>query len=114
MKQQIQHNPLLYFKFYISSRDRLFPLASPLCFTEAGSVPTRSFFISCLHQFFSPDVAGQSMRAGGATSLAKNGTNPSLIQAMGRWTSDAFLIYIQKNPAIIQAFLFAKTHTKSF
>jgi hypothetical protein len=48
------------------------------------------------------------MRAGGATSLAEHGISPSLIQAMGRWSSDAFLVYIRKNPALIQALLYAQ------
>lgn len=113
MKRQIRHKPLLHFQSYLSSRDHLFPLASPLWLTEDGSVPTRSFFISHLRRFFSSDVAGQSMRAGGATFLAETGTPPSIIQAMGRWSSDAFLIYIRKSPAIIQALLFAKTRTQS-
>ena len=41
------------------------------------------------------------MRAGGATFLAELGTPPSLIQARGRCSSDAFLIYIRKNPALL-------------
>ena len=56
--------------------------------------------------FFNSDVAGQSMRAGGATSLAENGVPPNLIQAIGRWASSAFQIYIRKNPVLLQALLF--------
>jgi hypothetical protein len=47
------------------------------------------------------------MRAGGATSLAEHGILPSIIQALGRWASTAFLIYIRKNPVLIQAMLFS-------
>ena len=72
-----------------------------------GAVPTRQFFISRHRQFFNRDVAGQSMRAGGATSLAENGVPPSLIQLIGRWTSDAFFIYIHKSPVLIQALLYS-------
>jgi len=57
--------------------------------------------------FFATDIGGQSMRAGGATSLAEHGVPPSLIQAIGRWSSDAFLIYIRKNPVLIQALLYS-------
>ncbi|KAF9558438.1 hypothetical protein CPC08DRAFT_638990, partial [Agrocybe pediades] len=70
----------------------------------------RSFFIDRLRFFFGPEFAGQSMRAGGATSLAQNGTPLSVIQPLGRWSSDAFLIYIRKNPALIQAIL--ATHAR--
>ena len=60
-----------------------------------GAVPTRSFFILRLRQFFTSEVAGQSMRAGGATALAEAGVAPSIIQAAGRWASEAFLVYIR-------------------
>lgn len=46
------------------------------------------------------------MRAGGATSLAENSVPPNLIQAIGRWASSAFQIYIRKNPVLLQALLF--------
>ena len=58
--------------------------------------------------FFDADVAGQSMRAGGATSLAENGVPPNLIQAMGRWASQIFHIYIRKHPVLLQALLFGQ------
>ena len=52
------------------------------------------------------DIAGQSMQSGGATSLAENGVPPHLIQAIGRWVSSAFQIYIRKNLVLLQALLF--------
>jgi len=67
--------------------------------------PTHSFFIWRMRIFFDKSVAGQSMCAGGTTSLAENGVPPSIIQPLGRWSSNAFLIYIQKSPALIQAML---------
>ena len=102
---RFHHKPLLHFQRYIASRDTIHPVASPLWLTEAGTVPTRSFFINRLRLFFKNDVAGHSMRAGGATSLAEHGVSPSIIQASGRWASDAFLVYIRKNPTLLQGFL---------
>ena len=109
-KQYCDINPLSIFKDYLSSRDHLHPLSSPLWINEKGSVPTRHFFISRLRRYFEQDIAGQSMRAGGATSLAEHGVPPSLIQFMGRWSSDAFFIYIRKSPVLIQALLYS-SHT---
>ena len=107
-KQQFSDlNPLAIFQRYLHSRDVNFPLSSPLWLTSNGSVPTRHFFITRLRHYFQKDVAGQSMRAGGATSLAENGVPPSLIQFMGRWSSNAFFIYIRKSPVLIQALLFS-------
>ena len=111
-REQFQHNPLFHFKAYLASRDRLFPLSSPLWITEAGEVPTRSFFTSRLGIFFDNSVGGQSMRAGGATSLAEHGVPPSIIQPLGRWSSQAFLVYIRRSPALIQAMLYSDRHTR--
>ena len=94
-------NPIAHFKNYLSSRDSLMPLHSALWLRANGNIPTRSFFIRKLHFFFDKEIGGQSMRAGGATFLAEKGTPPSLIQAHGCWSSDAFLIYICKNPALL-------------
>ena len=102
---RFNHHPLDHFSKYIESRDTLHPVASPLWLTEAGEVPTRSFFVSRLRLFFQRDVAGQSMRAGGATALAEHGVSPAIIQASGRWASEAFLVYIRKNPTLLQGFL---------
>ncbi len=76
-------------------------LHSALWLRANGNIPTRSFFIRKLHFFFDKEIGGQLMCAGGATFLAKKGTPPSLIQAHGCWSLDAFLIYIRKNPALL-------------
>ncbi|RDB17204.1 hypothetical protein Hypma_002006 [Hypsizygus marmoreus] len=86
-----------------------FPLSAELWLTSAGTVPTRSFFMRRLRILFNKSIAGQSMRAGGATSLAENGVAPSIIQATGRWSSDAFQLYIRKNPVLIQALIFGRS-----
>ena len=98
-------HPLQIFLKYIGSRDTIHPVASPLWLTEAGHIPTRSFFINRLRIFFATNVAGQSMRAGGATALAEHSVSPAIIQASGHWASEAFLVYIRKNPTLLQGFL---------
>jgi hypothetical protein len=110
-KQYSDIDPLICFLEYLSSRDHAFPLSSPLWLTSKGCIPTRDFFTSRLRRFFDRDVAGQSMRAGGATSLAEHGVPPSLIQLIGRWSSDAFFIYIRKSPILIQALLYSNEHS---
>jgi hypothetical protein len=95
----------LFFRF-LSSRDRLFPAASPLWLTSAGRVPTRSFFMTRFRRLFPKSFAGASMRAGGATFLATLRTPPELIRALGRWSSEAWEIYIRVHPALLHALLF--------
>ena len=104
-------NLFYHFAKYINSRDDSFPYSSPLWLRKDGSILTRSFMIRRLRLFFANDVGGQSLRAGGATALAENGTAPSLIQASGRWSSEAFRIYVRKNPVMIQALLHAHNTT---
>lgn len=44
-KQQYNNiNPLIHFKAYLSSRDKKFPVSSPLWLTSKGTVPTRSCY----------------------------------------------------------------------
>ena len=50
------------------------------------------------------------MRAGGTTSLAEHGVPPSIIQPLGRWSSEAYLVYVRKSPALIQAMLYSDRH----
>jgi hypothetical protein len=107
---RFQQHPLQHFRAYIDSRDQIHPVASALWLTEAGHVPTRSFFINRLRLFFDNTISGQSMRAGGATTLAEHGVPPHIIQACGRWSSEAFQVYIRKNPTLLQGFLFARIH----
>ena len=90
------HQPVHHFTRYLTSHNHLHPVLLALWMMAAGNVPTWSFFISHLRIFFNRDVAGQSMRAGGATCLAEHGVLPSIIQAARHWVSEAFLIYICK------------------
>ncbi|KAL7279056.1 hypothetical protein ACG7TL_006891 [Trametes sanguinea] len=98
-------NPLLFFSRYLQSRDHRFALRTELWIRHSGAIPTRSWFISRLHDLFPRDVAGHSMRAGGATSLASAGVPPATIQALGRWSTDTWICYIRKHPALLSAML---------
>jgi hypothetical protein len=93
------------FTRYLSSRDKRFPIHPELWLTSDGVVPTRNWFMKRLRTFFPKDIAGQSIRSGGATSLAEAGADLTTIQAVGRWKSDAFRIYIRKNPVVLHAIL---------
>ena len=99
-------DPYLPFLRYLASRDAWFPLHLELWFTSKGSVPTHYWFMSRLRKLFPKEVAGQSMRSGGATSLAESGADLATIQAVGWWSSEAFKIYIRKNPVLIHAVIY--------
>jgi hypothetical protein len=64
---------------YICLHDRLFPLHPQLWLRENGISPTRSWFLHRLGKYCPTDIAGQSMRAGGATALAQAGASVELI-----------------------------------
>ena len=76
-------DPYLTFTTYLSSRDHRFPFHPHLWLRADGSPPTRSWFLSRLHRVLPSSIAGHSLRAGGATSLAAAGVPPSQIQAIG-------------------------------
>ncbi|KIY52846.1 hypothetical protein FISHEDRAFT_34141 [Fistulina hepatica ATCC 64428] len=46
----------------------------------------------------------------GATHLAELGIPPSIIQGIGRWSSDAFKVYIRMHPVILANILHATAH----
>ena len=101
-------NPYAPFLSYLNSRDHLFPLHPELWLTSHGKVPTRHWFISRLRHFFPKEIAGQSLRSGGATSLAEAGADLETIRAVGRWSSKAFRIYLRKNPVLLHAIIFGR------
>lgn len=98
-------DPLRRFRAYLSSRDRLFPKLPALWLTSQGRIPTRQWFMNLLRRFFGKDVAGHSLRAGGAMALALAGIPDDRIQAIGRWTSETYCIYIRKHPTLLHALL---------
>ncbi|KZS92198.1 hypothetical protein SISNIDRAFT_393879, partial [Sistotremastrum niveocremeum HHB9708] len=70
----------LHLTNFLQSRDHLFPLFPQLFLTSAGQVPTRNWFMLRLRQHFPDDIAGHSMRSGGATALALAGVPDERIQ----------------------------------
>ncbi len=99
-------DPVHFFIIYLHSRDNRYPHLPQLWLRSNGRVPTRSWFINRIRTLFpSNDIAGHSLRSGGATGLALAGTPLHQIQSTGRWSSGAFLIYLRKNPLLIQGSL---------
>jgi hypothetical protein len=93
-------NPVDLLREYASIRDSLHGPRPPLFIRADGSIPTRSWFSSIFFTFLSQDYGGHSARAGGATYYASLGLSESVIQAIGRWSSAAWKIYIRDNPTI--------------
>ena len=84
-------------------------MSDPHGFPQPLLLPTRHWFLTRLRRFFPKEIAGQSIRSGSATSLAEAGADLATIQAIGRWSSEAFRIYIRKNPVLIHAILFGRS-----
>ena len=106
---ELDDDPWAPFVKYLSLRDSRFPYRAELWLTQNGNIPTRSWFLRRLHRHLSGNIGGQSLRAGGATALAEAGIPPHLVQAIGRWKSDAFQIYIRKHPVLLAAFLYGSS-----
>ena len=89
-----------HFRQYLQVRDVRFRWLPDLWLREDGSPPTRRWFTSRLRQYFSADISGHSLRAGGATALAVAGIPDDRICFCGRWSSDSYQLYLRKNPSI--------------
>src|SRR5260221_8431039 len=99
-------DPIHFFNIYLSSHNNHFPHLPQLWLCSNGHVPTCSWFINWICTLFpSNNVTGHSLCLGGATALALMGTPLHQIQSASRWSSNAFLIYLQKNPLLIQGSL---------
>ncbi|KIJ32235.1 hypothetical protein M422DRAFT_104766, partial [Sphaerobolus stellatus SS14] len=73
-------DPLSHLRAYLAQRDTRFPLLPALWLTSEGRPPTYSWFVSRLQRFLGNDVAGHSLRSGGATALALAGISDNAIQ----------------------------------
>lgn len=100
LTSQTVANPVAMLKDYVSLRDRFVPSSAALFVRSDGSLPTRAWFESKLFAVVNRDFGGHSARAGGATFYANLGVSVDVIQAIGRWSSEAWKIYIRENPSI--------------
>lgn len=85
---------------YLSFRDKIWPTLPQLFLTSSGESPTRSWFLRRFHPLFPFQKTGHSLRSGGATYLANRGVDMALIKEAGRWSSNAFELYIRSNPVL--------------
>ncbi|EIW73793.1 hypothetical protein CONPUDRAFT_30174, partial [Coniophora puteana RWD-64-598 SS2] len=72
--------PVVSFMHYIDWRDTMFRFRPHLWLRADGTPPTRSWFMSYIRRLFSSNIAGHSLRAGGATALAEDGVPFDQIQ----------------------------------
>ncbi|KAJ2971042.1 hypothetical protein NUW54_g12595 [Trametes sanguinea] len=106
-------NPVIIFKEYLDRRDARFRFHSALWITTDGKHPSRAWFLARLRHVLPPTYAGHSLRAGGATYFAARGWSDDRIQALGRWSSEAYRIYIRENPVVLQALLHGRVLQRS-
>ena len=93
-------NPVSLLQDYAKRRDALHHARAALFIRENGSHPTRSWFEAKFFTILNRSFGGHSPRAGGATFYASLGLSEDIIQALGRWSSKAWKIYIRDNPSI--------------
>lgn len=92
--------PILTIIKYTLQRDKRFPINPFWLVKENGCQPSRSWFMERLQRIFGSTRSGHSLRAGGATAYAQNGMDMDTIQSIGRWSSEAFRIYIRTHPLL--------------
>jgi hypothetical protein len=103
-------DPVTLLHEYVHLRDKTHGARRALFLREDGSHPTRAWFDSRLFSFVDRSFGGHSARAGGATFYASLGLSESIIMALGRWSSEAWKIYIRDNPCVRAAIQLASLH----
>lgn len=93
-------DPVQLLQTYCTRRDAIHGARTALFLRENGTMPTRSWFDKHFFSILDREFGGHSSRAGGATFYASLGLSEMVIQALGRWSSQAWKIYIRDNPAI--------------
>jgi hypothetical protein len=93
-------DPVALLRAYAIRRNSIHLGRLALFIREDGSHPTRTWFDARFFTLLSRDFGGHSARAGGATFYASLGLSEDIIQAIGRWSSAAWKIYIRDNPTI--------------
>jgi hypothetical protein len=70
-----------------------------------GTIADRAWFTGMCQRFIAHRVDDSSFRAGGATHMVLNGIKPELVRKLGRWSSEAFDLYIRSRPSMLAACL---------
>ena len=99
MSQEVA-NPIFLLQQFVSLRDSHHGAKAALFLRENGAHPTRSWFDVKFFAILDRRFGGHSPRAGYATFLASLGVSETIIQAIGRWSSEAWKIYIRENPSV--------------
>jgi hypothetical protein len=107
-KVQDAWDPVSAFSRYLSARDARFRYQPQLWLTSDGNPPTRSWVLTRLQGLLGSSIAGHSIRSGGATFLALKGVPDERIQAIGRWSSEAWKQYVRKHPVTLQAIIWGR------
>jgi hypothetical protein len=99
MMQEIA-DPVHLLHDYITLQDSIHGAKTTLFLTQDGSVPSRHWFDQRFFTRLDQSFGGHSACAGGATFYASLGLSKDIIQALGRWSSQSWRIYIRDNPSI--------------
>jgi hypothetical protein len=93
-------DPVFSLRAYVVRRDAFHGAKPALFIRRDGSLPTRSWFDAKFFSLLDRSFGGHSPRAGGATFYSSLGLSKDVIQAIGRWTSQSWKIYIRDNPTV--------------
>jgi len=90
--------PAAAMHFWLSNRSK----NQEFLFYTRNGIATRSWFIKQLHRVTerSRQLSGHSMRRGGASWAAAIGYTHDQIMQMGRWSSNAFRVYLRNYPQL--------------
>jgi hypothetical protein len=91
-------------------RDIVYGGRAALFIYENGSHPTQSWFESKFFTILDCSFGGHSPYTGGATFYTSLGLFKNIIQALSRWSSNTWKIYVYENPTIHAELQLAAIH----
>jgi hypothetical protein len=93
-------DPVRLLQDYVAARNSLHGAKTALFLTQDGTIPSRHWFDKRFFARLDRSFGGHSACAGSATFYASLGLSEDIIQALGRWSSQSWRIYIHDNPSI--------------
>jgi hypothetical protein len=61
-----------------------------------------------------PDLKGHGIQIGGTLEYMLRGVPFDVVKAMGRWSRDAFMLYLRDHALILAPYIQAQPHLKPF
>lgn len=92
-------DPVSLLQLYLSCCDARHGTHPALFITAAGTHPSRNWFNGRFFCLLGKEYGGQPCCSGGITFYASLGLDEDILMGLGRWSSQAWKLYLRDHPA---------------